>query len=97
MITARVQKDFLVVAQSTNTNSFGLRQHVLVARDGATYKLHLNYLDKQDEGTIITASVVTFDTGQTRTDFPKGEVPQYVGVGPAEVVAGFWEKVVQVA
>lgn len=34
-----MNKTFRVVARSSNTNSFGLRGHVLVSRDGAAYEV----------------------------------------------------------
>lgn len=41
------RKEFKVVAVSENTNSFGLRQMIVVARDGETYKVEgLNLIIK---------------------------------------------------
>lgn len=34
-----MNKSFVVVRRSSNTNSFGLRNHVLIARDGEAWEL----------------------------------------------------------
>ena len=49
-----MSKDFMVVAVSENTNSFGLKQMVVVAQDGEAYKTCANYLNVKEKGEIIT-------------------------------------------
>lgn len=91
-IIARVPKEFIVVTQSQNTNSFGLRQHVLLARDGEGHKLCLNYLHARPVGSVLTATVVTFDTGETRTDFAQGELPQRLRTVETALAQRVWRQ-----
>lgn len=49
-----MRKDFKVVAVSSNTNSFGLRQMVVVAQDGEAYTTCANYLNVKEKGDTIT-------------------------------------------
>jgi hypothetical protein len=39
MEDAKMTKEFKVVTSSTNTNGFGLRGHVLMARDGQAFEI----------------------------------------------------------
>ena len=51
------RKEFKVVAVSENTNSFGLRQMIVVARDGETYKVCSNSLNIRDVNEIIPMTI----------------------------------------
>ncbi len=48
-----VTKPFKVVVRSKNTNSFGLRQHMLVSKDGDTWKVLWNHLNEKEIGAIV--------------------------------------------
>jgi hypothetical protein len=91
-IISRTHKEFVVMAQSTNTNSFGLREHVLVARDGEAHKICLSDFRGAPTGSVVVAEVVKFDTGQVRTDFHDAELPQRLAPAPADVVASAWAR-----
>lgn len=49
-----MKKIFKVAAVSSNTNSFGLKQMVVVAEDGTAYKTCANYLNVKEKGDTIT-------------------------------------------
>lgn len=49
----KVRKEFKVVAKSSNTNSFGLYQFVVVAPDGEAYKLHGSMYVGKDKGDLV--------------------------------------------
>jgi hypothetical protein len=53
------RKEFKVVAVSENNNSFGLRQMIVVARDGETYKVCSNSLNVRDVNEIIPMTIFT--------------------------------------
>ena len=56
-----------VVSISSNTNSFGLRGHILVARDGAAFEGGLNHLHNLTVGQTINLDV--------KTDLPLDRFP----------------------
>lgn len=47
-------KEFKVVAKSTNTNSFGLHQFVVVAPDGQAFRIHGSMYVGKEQGDIVT-------------------------------------------
>ena len=52
---------FKVASVSKNQNSFGLRGHILVSREGVAYQLGLNYLNELKKGAEVEVAVVTGD------------------------------------
>ena len=46
-------KEFKVVAKSSNTNSFGLHQFVVVAPDGECYKIHGSMYVGKEVGDLV--------------------------------------------
>ena len=56
-----------VVAISDNTNAFGLRGHILIARDGAAFEGGLNHLHNLTVGQTINLDV--------KTDLPLDKFP----------------------
>jgi hypothetical protein len=73
----KVVKNFKVVAKSSNTNSFGLHQFVVMATDGEAYKIHGSMYVKKDRGDIVP-----------RIDgaFIGFEMPEKLDNAPEEVV-----------
>lgn len=47
-------KEFKIIAISENSNSFGLKQFLAVARDGSAFKACANYLNLPTKGSIIS-------------------------------------------
>ncbi len=84
-----------VVAISDNTNGFGLRGHVLVARDGQAFEGGLNHLHHLTVGQAINLEVVT-DLPPDK--FPSltamvgygFEIPRKLPPAPPAVVKAVW-------
>ena len=71
----RVITEFKVVAVSTNTNSFGLRQMIMISRDGTLCKGCFNYLNVKQKGdTIYGKALVSHSGRMTSIEFPGGEL-----------------------
>lgn len=82
-----VSVDFRVAAVSTNTNSFGLRQMIMVSRSGHTYKACFNSLNVKDKGDDIKGRVYIKDNGEPGTViFPGGELVERGENAPRSVV-----------
>ena len=94
-VVATTFKNFVVAIRSTNTNSFGLRQHILVARDGEAHSICLNYMNEKPAGTVVEAKETHFKDGTITTDFPtlEGEVQEKMLDCPANHVGEFWSLV----
>jgi len=80
MSTIAYQKEFKVIAVSTNTNSFGLHNVVMVARDGESWQAGANYLNVPKEGAIVTLTFRNTADGfglRKYPDFPFScEIPE---------------------
>ncbi len=51
-------KEFKVAAKSSNTNSFGLYQMILVSKDGDAYKSHASMYNAKEVGSVIKQTIV---------------------------------------
>ena len=86
-----VIKEFKVIAVSENTNSFGLKQMVMVAKDGTTFKGCFNSLNVKDELDIIEATIVLNAAGEaTSTSFKGGELVEKMIDAPQMVIDDIW-------
>lgn len=56
-------QQFLVVAKSSNTNSFGLYQMILVAKDGTGRKSHASMYNAKEVGELVDLNVHVDDDG----------------------------------
>ena len=89
--------EFKVVAVTSNTNSFGLKQCILVARNGLAYKACANSLNMPEQGSVITIPYAggSGDIGDapiTLSFAQKGfEIPERQEDAPREAVAEIWE------
>lgn len=85
----RETKSFKVVAVSSNCNSFGLRQHVLVAKDGEAYTgcITEQFAKKQGDVLEVPLNPKTF-----QLEFaPLGiELPNKLPRAPRGVVDQVW-------
>ena len=78
---------FKVVAVSTNTNSFGLRQMIMVSRDGHTYKACFNSLNVKERGKDIIGRATYGNNGAIgNVSFPGGELVECGDKAPRNVV-----------
>ena len=80
MSTIAYQKEFKVVAVSTNTNSFGLRGVVMVARDGEAWQVGASHINVPKEGALVKLTFRSTADGfglQKYPDFPFNcEIPE---------------------
>lgn len=80
---------FKVVTQSSNTNSFGLKQFVLVSRSGQAFKACKNPLFAPRTGeTISIPLVLDRDGNVTGFNFAQAgfEIPEKLPAPPEEVL-----------
>lgn len=82
-------KRFKVAAVSSNTNSFGLREHVLIAKDGEAWKCLVNSLHTLKVGCYISLPYETQPTFATPTW--SAESPSKIMNAPEEVVNVVWD------
>jgi hypothetical protein len=86
-------KEFRVVAVSSNTNSFGLRQMIMVAKDGTVFKGCFNYLNEKKRGEFIEATIILNDAGETiSTSFIGGELVEQLPDAPDDVINNLWRE-----
>jgi hypothetical protein len=85
--------EFRVVAVSTNTNSFGLRQMILLSKDGHTFNACFNYLNVKQKGESIKGRVHYGNNGQPYTViFPGGELVERGENAPKDVIKAVWNQ-----
>ena len=78
---------FKVAAVSTNTNSFGLYQMVMVSFNGTAFKGCFNSLNVKKEGEQVIGHVTLNDNGEAiRTEFTGGELVEQVKDAPELLV-----------
>ncbi len=91
------EKDFVVAIRSLNTNSFGLRQHILIARDGEAHSLCVSccYDQQFPAGTVVPATISLSETGSRSVRFTtmSGELQQELPECPPQPTQEFWELV----
>jgi hypothetical protein len=82
-------EQFKVIAISSNTNSFGLKQMVLVAKSGIGYKVHTSYFNLPELNSIVNVPVDTIDGYVTGYTFAAlgYEIPERMEDAPKEVIA----------
>ena len=83
--------EFKVVAVSENTNSFGLKQMVMVGRKGEAFKACFNSLNVKKQGDIIHGIVTLNDDAKIkRAEFTGGELVERVEDAPEDVIKEVW-------
>lgn len=88
----QVNKDFKVVAVSENHNSFGLKQMIMVAKDGTAYKGCFNDLNIKAKGETITGISTINDNGELlNTVFSGGELVEKLLSPPLETLREIWK------
>jgi len=84
-------KQFKVVAVSENTNSFGLKQMVMVAKDGSAFRACFSYLNVKAKDELINGTVTVNENGkEVRTEFVGGELCEKLLSPPLETVRAIW-------
>ena len=81
------RKKFRVGAKSSNTNSFGLYQLILVSKDGDAYKTHASMYNAKDKGEDMTMVIRTNDEGKVMDSYFEGcEATSKLPRPPKEVI-----------
>ena len=81
--------EFKVAAVSSNTNSFGLYQMILVSRNGEVFTACQS--DPPPQGTTVSILIGTDGMITSSTNF-RFEIPQKLNNAPQYVVEELWEK-----
>lgn len=86
---------FIAVAISENTNSFGLHQAVLIAKDGTTFKACASYLSIPKRGDKVKVPLTLTEVdGDIKKDYNFAEagfeIPEKIDSPPSEVLAEIW-------
>lgn len=90
-IIMKTGKEFKVVAVSENTNSFGLKQMVMVAKDGSSFRGCFNSLNVKNQGETITGTVTVEDNGkELHTEFIGGELVEKLLAPPLTTINAIW-------
>ncbi|MDA3780336.1 MAG: hypothetical protein PF487_09005 [Bacteroidales bacterium] len=87
-------KEFKVVTVSSNTNSFGLRGFICVARDGDAFQAATNSLDVPKKDMILRMPIIMDKDGKptNRINYVLGgfEIPEKLDNCPADAVKEIW-------
>lgn len=85
-------RDFKVVAKSDNTNSFGLYQMIVVAKDGKAYCTHASMYHVKERGEILPQRFNMDKDGiETGHHFIGCELTTKEKDCPKDVVANIWK------
>ncbi len=85
-------KEFKVVAKSQNTNSFGLFQMIVVAKDGEAYKTHASQYNAKEQGeSVYQKYSIDPKTEKKRNAYFSGhEMTTKIDDCPKNVVKEIW-------
>ena len=78
---------FKVVAVSVNTNTFGLRGVVLLARDGTIYQVGASHLHVPQQGQVINVPGEADNLNWGHVGY---EIPERLADAPPAVIAEVW-------
>lgn len=87
---------FIAAAVSSNVNSFGLYQIVLIANDGTAFTACANSVNVPERGaTVEVPLTLTEVDGNIKKDYNFSalgyEIPEQIENAPVEVVAEVWK------
>lgn len=85
-----VYQEFAVGAKSQNTNSFGLNQYIVVARDGSAWRVHRSVSYPWRVNQIIQVPLVK---GEPNWGAMNVEVPQRISNPAPELLEEIWSLV----
>lgn len=88
MNVAIESKVFKVASVSDNSNSFGLRGHVLVAEDGEAWECGITGQFSKKKGDLVTLRYD--DAGALDWAWFGAELPKSLGTAPRNVVNEIW-------
>lgn len=79
-------KEFIVAAVSKNTNSFGLKQMVLIARDGSAFTGCFNSVNVRQQGESILGEEYFLGGKRINTTFRGGELIHEIDDAPKKLI-----------
>ena len=79
--------EFKAASVSDNTNSFGLRGVILMARDGEAFEVGITSQFAPKKGDLVR---VPYDEGGYVWGYVHVEIPRCLGKAPKGVVAEVW-------
>lgn len=84
-------KEYKVVAKSVNTNSFGLFQMVVLAKDGEAYKVHASMYNVKNEGETVNQMLNLVGGKLVGSTFEGCEVPEKIeNKVPQHIIDKYW-------
>lgn len=83
-------KHFIVVTVSKNTNSFGLRGMILMARDGEAWQVGASHLNVKKPGDLVRVPVSVGPVREASWASLGYEIPNRLQRAPAHVAAEVW-------
>lgn len=84
-------KEYKVVAKSLNTNSFGLFQMVVLAKDGEAYKVHASMYNVKNEGETVNQMLNLINGKLVGSIFEGCEVPEKIeNKAPQHIIDKYW-------
>ena len=86
---ARRYKEFIVASVSSNTNSFGLRGMVLVARDGEAWQVGANDINVKKKGEVLRIPGRKTARNFAALGF---EIPERLKDAPPGVLTEIWPR-----
>lgn len=82
--------DFKVVTVSSNTNSFGLKQCIMVAKNGTAYKACANSLNIPKAGDVVSIPYIGEDNPTLSFSHKGFEIPEELDTCPSDAVIDIW-------
>ena len=83
-------KHFIVVTVSKNTNSFGLRGMILMARDGEAWQVGANHLNVKKKGDLVRVPASAGPVREASWVALGYEIPERLRKAPPRVAAEVW-------
>jgi hypothetical protein len=77
-----VQEEFKVVAVSKNTNSFGLRSVIMIAKSGKAFEVLCNSMNAPEQGKFLTLNLTEEGELDSIKEIGLYEVPQKLSPPP---------------
>lgn len=88
-----VTEKFKVVAVTENTNGFGLKQCVLIAKSGTAFKACANTLNMPKKGDVLDIPAFITERSINYHFSERGfEIPEQMEDAPEEVVDEVWKQ-----
>lgn len=84
-------KVFKVFTVSSNTNSFGLYGHILVAKDGETWQAGASMYNKKTKGDLVQLYYTKAGGSEFNWALAQFEIPEKLPNCPNELIEEIWK------